>query len=109
MREENPTGQGAYAGAFGSFLLFFANFLSILLITAIVFLLAGLAPQWKFASFWDFARCFGAAILGFVLIGILLTHALIGIVRSRSVNHAIKEVLDAELKYHSGASMYGFT
>lgn len=98
-------GLGAYTGAFGSFLLFFANFLSILLITAMAFLLAGLAPKYKWKSPWNFARRFGPPILGFILVGVFLTQALIGIVHTRRVNHSISEVLNIELEKYAQVSM----
>ena len=101
-------GLGAYAGALGSFLLFFANVLSILLITALVFMVAGLAPRWKWASPWDFARRFGPTTLGFILVGAFLTQALIGIVRIRGVNHNIRVVLDEELKNYTLTSLDRF-
>ena len=36
---------GYYSGAFGSFMLFFANFLSILLVASATFIAAGMSPQ----------------------------------------------------------------
>lgn len=63
-------GLGTYAGAFGSFLFFFANFLSILLVTSVLYLMEGLAPRWKYVSIRDFVRRFGHEILGFIVVGV---------------------------------------
>lgn len=98
-------GLGVYSDAFGSFLLFFANFLSILLVTAVLYLMAGLAPHRKYVSVWDFVRIFGHVILGFFVLGAFLTHALFGIIHTRKVNHTIKEALETVLAQSSNASL----
>lgn len=45
---------GAYAGAWGAFLLFFANFLTILAIAAGIFILAGFVTRASSAPGWTF-------------------------------------------------------
>ena len=93
---------GYYYGAFGSFMLFFANFLSILLVAGATFILAGLYPWWTATSTKDFIRRFGLAILGFVVVSVFLTQSLIGTVRDRQLHNSIKHTLDsAMLELHA--------
>ncbi len=95
---------GYYYGAFGSFMLFFANFLSILLVAGTTFMLAGLSPWWVSVSTKDLVRRFGVAIVGFIAVAIFLTYSLVGIVKERYLEHAIQTTLDtAVLKLHSSS------
>jgi hypothetical protein len=87
---------GAYEGASGSFLLFLANFLSILLISSFIFFSAGLARQFAWKTPWDLTKRFGWAVLGFVLVGGLLTGSLVKIVKQRHLDRTIKRVLAEE-------------
>ena len=90
-------GLGAYAGAWGSFLLFFANFISILLVASAVFLAAGLASEFLSKSPWDLIRRFAWATLAFLVLIVVLSNALIEIVQARKMDSAIKQVLTVEL------------
>ena len=56
---------GAYHGALGSFLLFFANFLPILLVPSLIFIASGLAYQFQQKKPWEFIRKFGLAAVSF--------------------------------------------
>lgn len=95
---------GYYYGAFGSFMLFFANFLSILLVAGATFMLAGLSPWWVSISTKDLIRRFGFAIVGFIAVCVFLTYSLIGIVKERYLYNSIKNTLDTEiLKLHSSS------
>jgi uncharacterized hydrophobic protein (TIGR00271 family) len=87
---------GAYHGAWGSFILFFANFLAILLVSAATFLAAGMAPRllWKDKGF---TRTFGVALVGFILVAGLLTHTLVRIVQERYRNNTIRAILTEKL------------
>lgn len=87
---------GAYHGAYGSFLLFMANFLSILLVASATFIAAGLAPTFQWTVSWDFVRRFGLAVAGFALVAGILTHTLIGIVRERRLISTIKGIISGE-------------
>lgn len=86
---------GYYYGAFGSFMLFFANFLSILLVAGATFMFAGLSPWWISISTKDLIRRFGLAIIGFLAVFVFLTYSLIGIVRERALINSIKSTLEA--------------
>jgi uncharacterized hydrophobic protein (TIGR00271 family) len=90
-------GIGAYAGAWGSFLLFFANFISILLVAAAVFFAAGLSSEFLSKSPWDLIRRFAWATLAFLVLIVVLSNALMEIVQARKLDSAIKQVLTVEL------------
>jgi uncharacterized hydrophobic protein (TIGR00271 family) len=98
-------GIGAYAGAWGSFLLFFANFISILLVAAAVFLASGLASEFLSKSPWDLIRRFGWATLAFLVLIVVLSNALMEMVQARKLDRVIKEVLTVELANLSYASL----
>ena len=57
---------GAYYGALGSFLLFFANFLSILLVASTIFWASGMAREFGSITKKDVFRRFGLATFGFL-------------------------------------------
>jgi len=90
-------GLGAYAGAWGSFLLFFANFISILLVAAAVFFAAGLASEFLSKLSWGLIRRFAWATLAFLVLIVVLSNALIEIVQAKKLDSAIKQVLTVEL------------
>jgi uncharacterized membrane protein len=90
---------GAYLGMYGSLLLFLANLLSILLVSATVFIAAGLAKRIELESTWELFRRFGAAGVGFIIVAILLTHALVRIVQERKLTNTIEEVMSNEFAH----------
>jgi uncharacterized hydrophobic protein (TIGR00271 family) len=99
---------GHYYGAFGSFMLFFANFLSILIVAGITFVLAGLNPWWLSLSSKDVFRRFGVALVGFAIVAIFLTYSLIAMVKERYLGFSIKEVLDSEFQKFRSSSLDSF-
>ncbi len=96
----------AYQGAYGSFLLFLANFLSILLVSSATFIGAGLTKQIPWAEKWEFARRFGVAGLGFLLVAGILTHALVRIVKTRYLTSSIKQIISSELSQLPTTAMF---
>ena len=96
---------GAYEGASGSFLLFLANFLSILLVASIIFFFAGLGREFAWTKPWEIVKRFGLALLGFVLVGALLTGSLVRIVKERQLDRTIKGVLAEELSKTQASSV----
>lgn len=88
---------GAYGGAWGAFLLFFANVLAILAVAAILFLLAGFVTWAEIGSLRGLARRFAPAALGLVLVGALLTRYLVAMVDDIRTQKSITSVLDDEL------------
>jgi uncharacterized hydrophobic protein (TIGR00271 family) len=88
---------GAYHGAWGAFLLFFANFLAILAVGAALFIFAGFVTRAEIGSLGSLARRFAAAAVGLLLVTALLTDYLIGMVRNLRRQETITMVLDQEL------------
>lgn len=99
---------GYYYGAFGSFMLFFANFLSILIVAGATFVFAGLSPWWMSLSTKDLIRRFGLAIIGFAVVAVFLTYSLVGIVKERYWGISIKRVLDSEFQKFRSSSLDSF-
>ncbi len=96
---------GAYEGAWGAFLLFFANFLAILAVAAVLFVLAGFVTRAEIGSLRGLARRFAAAAIGLVLVTGLLTSYLVGMVRDLRTNRAINAVLDQQLAEEPGTAL----
>ena len=95
---------GSYDGASGSFLLFLANFVSILLVAAFVFIVAGMVPKLKWAMTWRFVRRFALAVLGFLVITVILTQSLLEIIEQRRLSQAVNQTLQLKV-----ADLYGAT
>jgi uncharacterized hydrophobic protein (TIGR00271 family) len=93
---------GYYEGAFGSFMLFFANFLSILLVAAITFILAGMSPAANLKKDRNFLRSILIAFFGFVVVASFLTYSLVKLVQERKLQDRIEAALNTEFdKLHS--------
>ncbi|MCP4691266.1 MAG: TIGR00341 family protein [Desulfobacterales bacterium] len=84
---------GAYVGGIGSFLLFFSNFLSILLVASAVFWFFGMVGKYHGLSRRVLIKRFGLPIVGFLLIALFLTHTLIKINEERDLEKNIEHVL----------------
>jgi len=94
---------GAYEGAWGAFLLFFANFLAILAVSAVLFIAAGFVSREEMGSGMAVLKRFLAPVIGLILVTVLLTNALIGIIAKNETTKAIKVILDKELSSERGA------
>ncbi len=88
---------GAYVGAWGAFLLFFANFLAILAVSAILFIVAGFVTREEMGSHLNVLKRFAGPAVGFIFVTVLLTHALVGIIGERKTTKVIEETLKKEL------------
>jgi uncharacterized hydrophobic protein (TIGR00271 family) len=99
---------GYYYGAFGSFMLFFANFLSILLVAGATFVVAGLSPWWISISSKGLIKRFGLAIIGFIAVCVFLTYSLIGIVKERYLSNSIKNTLEVAMNELHATSLDSF-
>lgn len=84
---------GAYHGALGSFLLFLANLISILLVASAIFYMAGFTRFRDKPSPKVVAKRFGVAMVGFISLSIYLTYTLFQVVQDRRVENETKEVL----------------
>jgi hypothetical protein len=96
---------GAYDGAFGSFLLFLANFFSILLVASATFIAAGLTTKAPNILSWEFVRRFGLAGLGFFVLAAFLTLTLVEMVKERHLTKSIQTVLSQKFEGLHGASL----
>ena len=94
---------GAFQGAWGAFLLFFANFLAILAVSAALFILAGFVSREEMGSGMSVLKRFLAPAIGLILVTILLTNALVGIIAKNETTRAIKGILEKELNTERGA------
>ena len=93
---------GAFYGAWGAFLLFFANFLAILAISSLLFVVAGFVSREEMGSKAEVLKRFLGPVIGLIFVTILLTHALVGIIGDRRTSKAIKDVLQSELATERG-------
>ena len=88
---------GDVAAAVGSFLLFFANFLSILVVASITFVLSGMARSFGVREKGvTLLKRFQLPIIAFVLIASFLGHSLFQIAQERKMARGIREVLIQE-------------
>jgi uncharacterized hydrophobic protein (TIGR00271 family) len=96
---------GAYQGAYGSFLLFLANFLSILIVASATFIAAGLARKVPWSKKWGVVKRFGVPGVGFLVVSVLLTQTMIKIVQDRYLTTSIKQVISAKLAHSPTTAM----
>jgi uncharacterized hydrophobic protein (TIGR00271 family) len=88
---------GAYQGAWGAFVLFFANVLAILVVGAVLFLVAGFVTRAEIGSWRGLVRRFSAALVGLVLVTGLLSTYLYRLVQRLRTESTINAVLDGAL------------
>ena len=91
-------GYGAYYGAVGSFLLFFANFLSILLVSSILFFKAGMAHD---LSRMAYIRRFGLAAVCFIFMAGFLGYSLVQFLQENQLRSTVRSLLSNELANYS--------
>ena len=88
---------GEVAAGLGSFLLFFANFLSILVVASITFVLSGMAKRFGVrAKGVELFNRFRLPLVAFVLITAFLGHSLFKIAQERQMARNIKATLVSE-------------
>jgi len=96
---------GAYDGAWGAFLLFFANVLAILAVGAVLFLVAGFVTREEIGSLRGLVRRFAAAGIGLVLVTLLLTTYLVDMIREVRIARTIDTVLEEALAREPGTAL----
>ena len=99
---------GAWQGAAGSLLLFLANFVSILLVSLLVFFVTNLAEPKHVKTFRGFIRHFGPTVVVFVVVTVILTDSLTHITADRRTKTAIHDVLVAELASDRASDLEDF-
>jgi uncharacterized membrane protein len=98
---------GAYQGAWGAFLLFFANVLAILAVAAVLFVAAGFVTRAEIGSFRGLARRFTPAAIGLVVVTGLLTNYLVSMVQTLRTTRTITNVLDEQLSREPNTALVG--
>jgi len=96
---------GAYDGAWGAFILFFANVLAILAVAAVLFLVAGFVTREEIGSVRGLVRRFAAAAIGLVLVTALLTNYLVGMIQDLQTTRTINNQLEAALELEPGTAL----
>lgn len=96
---------GAYDGGLGAFILFFANFLAILFIASITFIISGFITGRIREQKTTFAKRFSLATISLIVIVFFLTNALIKVVETKKTRELIKRVMTAELSMIPGLSI----
>lgn len=86
-------GLGAYTAAFGSFMLFVANFFAILVIGALTFTAAGMVRSFTAEPGKDVVRRFRLPVVGFVIVTVFLTHSLVTIVDERWTRQTVYSLI----------------
>ncbi|HVN85158.1 MAG TPA: DUF389 domain-containing protein [Candidatus Binatia bacterium] len=100
---------GAYQGAWGAFLLFFANVLAILAVAAVLFIIAGFVTWAEMGSMRSLARRFLPATIGLLLVAGLLTRYLVRMVDNIHTQRTITAVLDEELSHEPSTALVSVT
>ena len=93
---------GAYAGGVGSFLLFFSNFLAILLVASLVFWFFRMAVQQDLTK-QIIVKRFSLPVLGFFLIVFVFAQTLYQITMDQRISNTVTNVLGEELADLSSA------
>jgi len=88
---------GSYEGAWGAFLLFFANFLAILIVAAVSFSLSGLIISKASQSTGVVFRRFLTPTVGLIVVSVLLTHYLTGMIDRWRVLQTANRVIEQQL------------
>jgi len=96
---------GAYGGAWGAFLLFFANFLAILMVSAAVFVTAGFVTRQQLGTRADWVKRFSAAGIGLLAVTALLTRQLFIMIGDWRTRNTIVTTLEQQLAHQPGASL----
>lgn len=96
---------GAYEGAWGAFVLFFANVLAILFVAGTMFVVAGFVSRAEIGSLGGLARRFSIAALGLLLVTGLLTRYLVFTVRDLRTDRTINATLDSELAHEPSTAL----
>jgi len=93
---------GEYTAGVGSFLLFFANFLSILLVASAAFWVFGMGSDYTEMDRKVVVRRFGLPIVCFILVAAFLTKTLYDISQDHSLLATIEETLKQEFSTYRG-------
>lgn len=96
---------GQYIAGVGSFVLFFANFLSILLVASATFWLFGMASGFSQLDKKTLFKRFSIPVLCFFLVAGFLTHTLITIAKHHYLSKAIYDTLKKDLLQYQDTTL----
>lgn len=96
---------GALDGAWGAFLLFFANFLTILAVAAAIFILAGFVTRAELGTRVDFLKRFAAAGIGLLAVAAILSRQLVITIDDWRLNQSIIATIEHALEDDPGARL----
>lgn len=96
---------GAVDGAWGAFLLFFANFLTILAVAAAIFILAGFVTRAELGTRVDFLKRFAAAGIGLLAVAAILSRQLVITIDDWRLNQSIVATIEHSLADDPGARL----
>jgi uncharacterized hydrophobic protein (TIGR00271 family) len=96
---------GAFEGAWGAFLLFFANFLAILAVSAAIFILSGFVSRVELGSRTDFLKRFSAAGIGLLAVAAILTRQLMIMIDDWRLRQSIVATIEHVLTDAPGARL----
>ncbi len=88
---------GALEGCAGAFILFLANFLTILFVAAVTFMATGFFTGRFSDHRGEFARRFGLAAVSMALLTFFLTNAMVRLIEAKTTIAKVKEAMRAEL------------
>ena len=81
-----------YPEAWGAFLLFFANFLVILTVASVLFIITGFIPHSENAPLRRLVKHFSVSTIGLIIVAVLLTHSLMEVATSRKIDKNLRTV-----------------
>lgn len=96
---------GAVDGAWGAFLLFFANFLTILAVAAAIFILAGFVTRAELGTRVDFLKRFSVAGIGLMAVAAILTQQLMTTITTWRLKKSIVASIEQSLAEDPGARL----
>jgi len=98
---------GAYGGAWGAFLLFFANFLAIQIAAGLVFFIYGVADIHALTHDISTQKImrFAPSLVMLLAVGIFMTSTLISLASERRLETSISSVLSREIGARSGGQL----
>ena len=96
---------GAPQGAWGAFLLFFANFLAILIVSSLLFIFAGFVSKAEMGSRLSLLKRFSTAIVGLIFVSVLLTQTLLQAIEKLRFTDDIQSLIEASIVTESATSL----
>lgn len=100
---------GSPQGGLGAFLLFFANFLAILLVAGVLFVASGLVARSEAGSGRTLARRFLSAFLSLAVVCFFLGRTLFGTITEARTEDTARAVLKAEIASEHSAALNELT